>query len=510
MPPRLAPGHHVLLRDFEAGLRDAARLEPRFCPVCALLVPSSLPEGSPELVAVQSQNHELWDECMRNLVAARSPEEETVLQMRLQRNIDTCDHRARAKHERLLRSWQLGHITNALTLFRAVLCLCLTGCMYGLDPSTGLSGSTVLSRASNPRKRFRSSTGSWPTTPDQLFPYGPRQTLVALVEGCLSDEDDGYWWVLNAVMQLARPRVWPVLLADEDLHTMLCCACVLVVSHGTDFRPVMGPHRNGTVVAGRGPHRNVSWLVSGRGLGIVSSFLETIRAGPYARPDDIYQFLCPHTSVFRDAHALASRRFLSNPSNSDWRAVMICLAPTSAHVHEAQTLVPDSQVFAAVEENPRSGAAVTVIQLALRALYSDRHCAGPACTRTALDDETDKPPLPTCARCKLARYCARACQRSDWAGGHRRICRVLSALQDVAPATADVRAYAAQVRSSTIADADLALVARWAAAGSQHYRDIIRTDIVYPTMFDVTRQREGPTPTPLDPDAAERFISLYR
>ncbi|EJD35201.1 hypothetical protein AURDEDRAFT_175731 [Auricularia subglabra TFB-10046 SS5] len=481
------------LSEFEAGLRDAACLEPKFCPVCALSIPDLLPDESPALVALQTQNHELWDLCMRNPSAPRVPDEETELRRRLQCNIDSCAH-GRLAHGALLERWAFEHITDPLIMLRAVLCLCLSSCLYGLDPSTDYEESTVLSRAKNPRKRFRSSTGAWPTTPDQLFPYGAAQTLEALVHGCHSDDDDGCWWVLNAVMQLARPRVLPALLADKNIHTMLCSACILVVSHGTYLKIGMRVRSNGTAVSGEAALRDRPWLRSGRGLTIVAAFLQSVREGPYARPDDMYQFVAPAK--------LAMHQAAATPNQHDWRTIAQSLTPASAHVHEARNLVSDADVLASVARDPRAFAVVMVIRFALAALYSDKHCAGPACALTTLDADPARPPLPTCARCKLARYCSRDCQRADWASGHKRICRVLSALESVSPVSTSQRAYVLKIQNSSVPDEDLALVGRWAVSSSQYYRDMIRTEMAYPLLLDKARRQGGHSRAPLDPEAA--------
>ncbi|EJD35200.1 hypothetical protein AURDEDRAFT_175730 [Auricularia subglabra TFB-10046 SS5] len=333
MPLRLADNPHMLLGDLEAGLQGAIRLEPNFCTVCALSVPDRFPNGLQALVALQAQNHDLWDACMRNLVAPRTFDQEALLRTRLQERIDACDRR-HLTHDALLARWAFEHITDALNLFRALLCLCISGCLYGPDPR---AQSTVLGRAKDPRKRFGSSTGSWPITPDQLFPYGPAQTVTGLVHECLSDDADGG-----------------------------CFSCLVCPDSATRTHQALSASDKD------------AWARSGRG--------------------------CPG-------------------------------------------------------RDPRGFIVVMVIQRALIALYSDKHCSGPECTRTTLDEEAGRPPLPTCA---LARYCSRACQRSDWAAGHKLLCRVFAELERVAPAVTSQREYATKIQVSSISDDDLPLLGRWA------------------------------------------------
>lgn len=181
------------------------RLGTRFCTVCLLAVPYALAGNSPDIPDLQTQYHELWSACMRWLTAPWTEGELSRLKRCLTRNIANCS--SRAGHDAMLGTAQKKHITDSFELFQILLCLCLQNCLYGIDSSTGRT-LTVVARARNPRKRFCSKKGAWPTEIDQLFPYGAYDTIRALAIASYWFADDSPLWVLNAVLHLARPRLW--------------------------------------------------------------------------------------------------------------------------------------------------------------------------------------------------------------------------------------------------------------------------------------------------------------
>ncbi|EJD37154.1 hypothetical protein AURDEDRAFT_173788 [Auricularia subglabra TFB-10046 SS5] len=115
-----------------------------------------------------------------------------------------------------------------------------------------------------------------------------------------------------------------------------------------------------------------------------------------------------------------------------------------------------------VERNPRSPGVLRVIQFALSYTPHDRRCSAPQCERTMLDREEEQyKALSVCARCRLTRYCTKACQHSDWTAGqpirHKLMCPILANLY----AAADVRLpgdeFVHAVQNSTVSDEHLAM-----------------------------------------------------
>lgn len=179
--------------------------------------------------------------------------------------------------------------------------------------------------------------------------------------------------------------------------------------------------------------------------------------------------------IFRVAHWQAKSRS-PGPRKDDWWQIALCVCPASAVAGEARLLVRDADVLRAVETDPRSATVLGIVRQALGMF--PRHCAGPACTRTMLDDTT----LPTCAKCKTARYCIRSCQRADWTAGspipHKRLCPVLATLRLLlaSPDTGQAE-FSDAVEQSCIPDDYLVLAGQWALSRGRYFMDLLRVEI---------------------------------
>ncbi|EJD44577.1 hypothetical protein AURDEDRAFT_185010 [Auricularia subglabra TFB-10046 SS5] len=462
------------------------QLGSQFCTICLLAVPYALSGNSPDIPDLQTQYHDLWSSCMCWLAMPWRDDELSSLRRSLSHNIDNCG--MRASHGAMLKDFGKAHVKDPFELFQILLCLCLQNCLYGIDSSTGHT-LNVVARARNPRKRFCSKKGAWPTEIDQLFPYGERHTVRALAMASFWFADDSPLWVLNAILHLARPRLWSTFL-DENNRVPIVWSVTSMILYGTGcvagLRTLdQGVRRERTPPA----IRDADWLRDGHGLHAASAFLRTILTGPYAQPDDILHFLLPHLATFRDIFRIAHWQAKScRPvaRREDWWQIALCVCPASAVAGESLQLVPDADVLRAVETDPRSEVILGIIRQALIAF--PRQCAGPGCARTMLDDTM----LPTCARCKIARYCIKNCQRADWTTEnpipHKRLCPVLSALRLVADPAMPQAAFAEAVRQSCLPDDYLILAGKWALSRGRYFMDILRVEIALPLLGNTEGQ----------------------
>ncbi|EJD35191.1 hypothetical protein AURDEDRAFT_175722 [Auricularia subglabra TFB-10046 SS5] len=470
-----APSGTALFALFEQFITGEQGLDERFCPICFLSGPSLLRGNSPDIPKLQREHHGLWSACMRWLTAPWTYDQKTNLRAALRRNIDNCPSYTSTQHDSLLSSLGKTHITDPLELFQILLCFALHNCLYGIDSSTG-STVTVVARARNPRKRFRSKKGAWPTEVEQLLPYGAEATVRALVDACSLFADDSPLWVLNAVLHLARPRVWSALLDPSNLFAIVHPLIMVILSA---IKPISElPAINATV-----NWRDAAWLHDGQALHAAAEFFTTILSGPYAQPDDILQFLAPKLDMVREAYGLAEVQWhTARPYREDWWKITVALSSASPVAGAARELVSDAEVLRSLETKPRGAVILGIIRHALTAFT--RHCAGPGCTHTMLDDT----PLPTCARCKVARYCIKHCQRADWTSGspipHRRLCPVLATMHAVADPELPQVEYVRRIRQSVIPDDYLVLAGRWALSRGAYFMDHVRVEIALPLLCD--------------------------
>lgn len=194
-------------------------------------------------------------------------------------------------------------------------------------------------------------------------------------------------------------------------------------------------------------------------------------------------------SVFGDAYAVAVERYAQTGAE-EWQEILVCLTPAAAHFQHARAKVSDEQVLELVTRAPRSWAVLEAIRTAVAGLHSEQYCCGPDCAQSTLDHSGGRPPLPTCSRCKVPRYCGAECQRADWKRAHKKLCGPFSQLRDLF----DAPEYMARVRQSAISDQDLIHLGHWAVSRGVRYRDVICTDFVFPNLFAPSKSHDETLP----------------
>ncbi|EJD37133.1 hypothetical protein AURDEDRAFT_129630 [Auricularia subglabra TFB-10046 SS5] len=273
-------------------LSDKRRPADGFCVLCFTCVPRLLDFDGPEIVPLRKMHHKLWDACMRNLTVPRTSGETVALRQLLQDNINNRKWRSSDRpHQDVSVDWE-NHVSGHLELFYLVLGLCLSNCLYGPDVPTGNTG-TVVQRASYPRKRFRSGSGAWPSRTDQLFPYGPDRTVDALIEACCNFADCSAFWVLRAVLRLARPLAWEAPLRQENHHRIACYIAAMLVL------PISASPLHLEIIsrlASQGCNvppavLDCEWLRTTDPRNAAFGFLETVTEWPYAHSDDAARFV---------------------------------------------------------------------------------------------------------------------------------------------------------------------------------------------------------------------------
>ncbi|EJD34950.1 hypothetical protein AURDEDRAFT_175990 [Auricularia subglabra TFB-10046 SS5] len=459
----------VLCQQIEDYLADEWSPDDRFCPVCLLAFPPYIFHRPHALTVLKSRHHRLWDTCMRNISAHFSGPQHASVQQRLRFNMDHCYHKKDAqKHNATLRRLGLSHMDDTCHLRDVLLCHLLRICLHAVDPTSATPERSVVQRARFSQKRFRASSGAWPTSIEQLFPYGEARTVEGLVDCCCTLTSEHPFWVLSALLNLARPRMWDHVLRT-DLHFRLCWAIsstlmLGIPGVGEPYADEPGRPSRCSIPA---RWKDAQWLrEGGTGLEAVTTLMSTISTGAYARPDDRLTFVAPHARILGRAFSLALRHYRdTQPAACQTIKFYITAARSAAEpgVHSGV----EETANELLERDPRNDAVIRLIRMAISWLNCDRRCAAHHCSSTMLDraDGEDKP-LSLCARCKLTRYCSKDCQRSHWTDGqpfpHKALCPILSKLQEAANLSVAEAAYVSRVRSSSIQDAQLALAGRWA------------------------------------------------
>ncbi|EJD44630.1 hypothetical protein AURDEDRAFT_114315 [Auricularia subglabra TFB-10046 SS5] len=460
----------TLFRLLEECLQDEHRLDRRLCPICFLAVPNLLKGDAPDIPELKTQYHDLWDACMRNLTVPRTESDTRQLHDGLRRNIDGCSLGGPAVHYALLSEWGMVHLNDPIELFEVLLCLCLCNCLYGVDSSSRQTR-TVIDRARTPRKHFASKKGSWPIRIDQLFPYGPDRTVKALATISYWLPDDSPLRILNAVLHLARPRIWCHLLEPGNILA-LSYALVSMTLYGTRWGivAIQTLSQGALRERERPPIRQAAWLGNGQGLFAATEFLQTVTTGPHAHPDDVLQFMAPHMALFRRVYRVALQQAYT--SEESWRPMVILLSAASDECARAREIVSEERMRRYVADAPRSWAVTGTVRHALHALAM--RCAGPGCARTTLDTDGTAPGLSACAKCRVVRYCSKGCQRADWRNSHKRMCPIFSTMQAVADVHVPLQEYTQRIRESCVPDDYLVVAGNWALSCGEFFTDFIR------------------------------------
>ncbi|EJD34951.1 hypothetical protein AURDEDRAFT_175991 [Auricularia subglabra TFB-10046 SS5] len=356
-----------------------------------------------------------------------------------------------------------------------LLCLCLANCLYGVDKSAG-NERTVVKRAQDANKKFRSASGAWPSTQDQLFPYGPERTIEALLDACCAFTDASALWVLRAILRIARPRVWDIILLPENRRRLVwyLMTLFLVQISDSDEHFVMISEN---APPGCKVPRNImdaECLCTDDVLNSVLCFLETVKNGPYFQHDDVLHFVAADAAFITRVLRIAEAHYSATAPHP--RA----LRNAKAYLHILRILEESPVSYAElahfVEHNPRSRGVLLTIQLAVGTLSADRYCAGPRCGRTMLDADR---PLALCARCKLVRYCCKECQRADWNSGHKRLCPLFVVMHThvLSPD------YLRLVEQSALTDESLAALGLWALTRGQSVQYPLAHQVQFPNAY---------------------------
>ncbi|EJD37161.1 hypothetical protein AURDEDRAFT_173797 [Auricularia subglabra TFB-10046 SS5] len=467
-----------LAMDIERYLQDEYLPDQRFCVICMLGFSPLLGGNAPAIPILQTYYHGFLDTCMRNIAVPLTEHEERALYRRLRDNTNRCNP-PRRSHSDTLWHFDHHHVEDPRDLLRSMLCQTVRLCLYGFDKTVDNARSPV-GRAFHARKRFRSSNGAWPTSVDQLFPFGEAPTIEGIIDSCCTFASREPLLLLRGILELARPRVWGILLQRENQHRLIWAITTTILLGLPDGYSSLDP--------GCMPHgcciprkwRSAQWLRDGKGIHATAAFLETIRRGNYARPDDAVRFTARHAVTVRAVFGLALRHY-DETEPGPCKTLRYHLSALDRRA-DARFYRSDADLVRFVEDNPRDFGVLRVVRFALHCLPADRRCSAPQCARTMLDREdcADKP-LSVCARCTVALYCTTSCQKSDWKHGkpvpHKTLCPVLAALRDAVDRGISEKEYILALQRSAIPDEDFVIAGRWALSKGITLRDRLRVEL---------------------------------
>ncbi|EJD39429.1 hypothetical protein AURDEDRAFT_128228 [Auricularia subglabra TFB-10046 SS5] len=414
--------------------------DPTLCPLCLGASTRTLCQDFIEhFPRLRIECHPLFDACIATLTLRRTPDEVTQLQRKLISNLQCCrKHRGPD---------DLYQPLSAPVYLRSV----LENAGYVFTTAVEQGERSFAARAEK-NKAFADKRGRWPVHVEQLFPDGVHAAVDALLGYCELYISAAPIGVIRGMLIAARSAILPVLLADAFRPRVVDVALKM-----------LDPVASGIAA-------NAPWLLENRlAFNEIRLFVGILMIGPGGLPRDVTELFAGYEPELLRVLGPVTENLAHDdtlfPSLAGWCAGVakrqnMPLPPRVARWVESSLAHPD-------RNRPP---AHFVYQLVLL-LTGSRICSGPACTLSSLQTE-DAKPFPACARCRVPRYCSRACQRRDWKGDggapvpHKRVCSVLGKLgAHACPALTRDQFADAYARAEPLLDAtDRAAIATFISA----------------------------------------------
>ncbi|KZV94776.1 hypothetical protein EXIGLDRAFT_766801 [Exidia glandulosa HHB12029] len=267
---------------------------------------------------------------------------------------------------------------------------------------------------------FRTKLGTWPTNSSQILPGGAAVCVANLVAS--SDVSPNALQVVSMAIMRYRSLVFEEVIRYRR-EILQCTIYRLEQTAWTlrDLSPVASLHDDAHLVS------SITSVYTHPFL------LEIVFFGPGALPGDHRRFtLCYEGELYRaivDVLAYFRNARAWTPQLPDVAGLLYIRLP-SAERRSPPQFIRDKAALAVSEmRHP-------YIRLArlLRVLNLRRACYNPHCGRVMQNGESEKA-FRVCARCKMARYCSKECQRVDWKQQqypHKEICDILHELCSIA------------------------------------------------------------------------------
>ncbi|KZV94349.1 hypothetical protein EXIGLDRAFT_737105 [Exidia glandulosa HHB12029] len=270
-----------------------------------------------------------------------------------------------------------------------------------------------------------SKKGLWPTSEDDLFPFGVAKGVEAIVKAYTLLPSIAC--IVNPMLSVQRPLVLPELLKDIHRTTLVASMvaelgriAAILVSKGDEIRKAGTPPHNSAILLIAGVHPSA--------VQVQVFFLWTMFSGSDAAPGE-GELLVRGFELELYENLTTILSFIPNVHKESWSAVSADIACQLYPHIPADSRPKDSDVPAYVREwaqriMERTDHYSTLFQT-LKYVRARRSCWGPGCGKTV--QETRKM-LSLCAQCKYVQYCSKECQKRDWKSEpypHKRICAML-------------------------------------------------------------------------------------
>lgn len=405
-----------IAESFAAGL--AQPLSPRICPFCFTLFMNTMVPKSHQALLLLTKCHVFWNALMAFICLDWTREQRETVRNILTRSAVLCNRckprgQPRCDVPGVPDAVNADGFADLFALVYQMICSCLHG--------------SVINHVDG-RKGFGSKRGRWPMSAEQLFPYGPEQSVHALVAqlGLYSFAES----VITDIVSLHRPLAFPALLLyktrtllmDYVIARLRACPAAIERDISRLRQPVIPAVQDAIVQRHLGACYHTARM------------LYVVAVGPdHHDTDREYLFFLRERELFSALDAVAVL--------TDGRDGWSWLERLTTHLWH---WMPEFERIAVGYPNPPPYARdvesrSSILADPYRALCfylprgirpRGRECGGPDCGRTVHDKETPGA-FSRCGKCRVAQYCSRDCQRADWTRAcfpHKEICDMLREL----------------------------------------------------------------------------------
>ncbi|EJD39495.1 hypothetical protein AURDEDRAFT_128266 [Auricularia subglabra TFB-10046 SS5] len=382
-------------------------LDPVICPICLCdFAESASGKFAEHLPRLRVECHLLWDACVSTITLKRTADEIERFRARLAKNHRSCprrngDHSLRPEDSPVYLHFLFESTSHIIK------------CALHLGEH-GAAGRAVLAT-----KPFADRQGRWPARVEQLFPRGAPAAVDALLHYCELYVSAGPLDVVCGLLEMARPVVLPLLAQDATRARLIDVICKMLdpASAGLNVR--------------------APWLRrDGAATERATNFLSSLVTGLGALPRDETEFVAGHEAALLAAVTPVVLRLPQTHRLFRWLASLCANMASRTGTEPPPRISRWSANEAARHRRHPTPFARVVRDIVLQAV-GRRVCAGPGCAASVLQTADEKS-FPVCGRCRVPRYCSRACQRRDWRGEgalgerlvpHKQSCGVLAKIE---------------------------------------------------------------------------------
>ncbi|EJD37159.1 hypothetical protein AURDEDRAFT_116924 [Auricularia subglabra TFB-10046 SS5] len=432
-------------------------LKPTLCPICFIVFYFNLKDDRKLTLALQKKQHAFWDALMAFVSADWTAHDDAPVAALLHRIYLRC---------RRCVPRQPGQAKADLpeSLFDSV---------YGV--ACQFLGNLLSTCLLVSRKGFSERNGRWPTSADQLFPYGADKTVGALAARLGTNADAAH--VLNMLTFIHRPLVGPVLLQDQArvqvMASVISHLDACVSASAAELRAIPAP-----------VPPSVRDAVVRSHLGRCPGFLLmlfTLAFGPGADADERDTlFAGYHAQVFKALDSVLSQlegpSYIGRPGQDEILLARYVWGELPVRTREQLGCMATPRYLSDIE---REGARVfanpyRVLHNHLREKVNMGRgaCARQGCN-THVHDSGTSGGFARCGKCRFVQYCSRDCQKADWKGKpypHREICDSLQELFSAAQISMTNEQFAAACRERDFPLARVDRLIEWASNGRGFYK----------------------------------------